>query len=495
MPEKCPTSKLTTGGHCLSHLMQKGDSSYSPQLLYPFSGGTRPLTGGIQFRRLPDEENRPKFGTLGYIATRLDDNVPVLLSCEHVLISRKNDEKLVFQPDYSKCSGIYYNDVGTVTDGTVNNVSVEGEMDVFFIDAAVAEVYEDIGTRRSIPNVGDITGSENIINAPTDPPINVKKMGSASDYTEGVIESVSANLGPARNFIKINPVAGKTFTYKVRRRVHPDVVDEVLADFPDQAFQGIATLVDSTNKIVEFESEVFTLPGDSGAQLVNEAGKIVGMIFSGEMYEVRAFDEEAGRWRIAGVPQGPGFACHIQPVLERFQLRIDPSSDTSAGKAVTVPGNSITGNNPDRFTRLSEKLSDLEQELRTTKEGLKLVQLVQSFFEEVVHLVHHDRSVKVTWYRNNGPAFMATFFRCISEPCRPIPNEVDGIPTKTLLARMKEALSKAGSSGLYRALKQYENAVYHLLDSSQNINELLQNIKLGLSKEADNNARYSNRQQ
>lgn len=476
--------------------MQKDRSTYCRQLFHPFSGGVRPLTGGIQCRRLPDEQNRPKFGTLGYVATKVDSGASVLLSCEHVFLFRRHDERLVFQPDYSKCSGIYYNDVGTVIDGIVNNVPVAGETEEFFIDAAIASVYEGTGTKRSIPRVGDITDSGNIIHSPLDPPIILKKMGAATDYTEGVVESVSADLGPARNFIKINPIAGKTFTYKVRRRVDPDIVDEVLADFPTQAFQGTATLVDSTAKIVEFQSEVFTIPGDSGAQLVNQSGQIVGMIFAGDMYEVRAFDEETGRWRIAGIPKGAGFACHIQPVLERFQIRIDPSTSTSAGRVIAVPGSAITGENPEKYTQLSEKLLHVEQELRVTSEGLKLVQLIQSFFKEVVQLVHHNRSVKVVWYRHNGPAFMASFFRCISEPYRPLPREVDGVPTKTLLAKMKEVLSTTGSSALYQALKQYENAVYQLFDSSKNIDELLYNLKLGVSTQtkSSSGARADNRQ-
>ncbi len=306
-------------------------------------------------------------------------------------------------------------------------------------------------------------------------------MGAATDYTEGVVESVSSNLGPVNNIITVTPIAGKTFTYRVRRKVHPDVVDGVLTDFPAQAFDGTATLVDPAEKIVEFQSEVFALPGDSGAQLVNEAGQIVGMIMGGDMYEVRAFDEETKRWRIAGVPKGPAFACHIQPVLEYLGLRIDPSTGPTSGRQIPVPGDLISSEDPDKYTRLSEKLARLEKDFQTTEQGRQLIHVIQSFFREVVQLVHHARPVKVVWHRHNGPAFAASFFRCISQPDQPFPREIEGVPAMTLLKRMDKALSESGSGALNKALKQHRELLYHLFDSSRTINELLLNLKASCS--------------
>jgi hypothetical protein len=291
------------------------------------------------------------------------------------------------------------------------------------------------------------------------------------------VESVSVDLGPAHNFIKIKPIAERTFTYRVRRKIDPNVVGQVLADFPNEAFQGTATLVDATENIVEFVSEVFAIPGDSGAQLVNQTGQIVGMIFAGEMFEARAFHEETQRWRIVGIPKGPAYGCHIQPVLEHFGLRIDPSTGPTYGKQVAVPGASVTSEDPAKYTDLNAKLELLEEEFEATEQGRELNHLIRSHFREVVQLVHHCRPVKVVWHRLNGPAFVASFFRSISEPGRPFPREIDGIPAITILQRMDQALSENGSGSLNQSIDKHRDMIYHLYHSSHTINELILNLK------------------
>lgn len=442
-----------------------------------YSGGTRPLTGGIQCRRHPDDNQRPKPGTLGYIATKISNGEQVLLSCEHVLLYHRRDSTLVFQPDYSKCTGIYYNEVGNVANGIVGNHPVSPGSDLFFIDAAYASVESGVATKRFIPNVGNITGAESIIGAPITPQIRLKKMGAASGYTEGVVTRVDLPFHGAANLIKLNPLAGHTFTYRERRKVDPTWVADVLIDFPNEAFQGTATLVDPVENIIEFQSEVFAIPGDSGAMLVNDNGKIVGMIVSGDMFEVRAFDPDEQRWRIAGIPKGPALACHIQPILHNLGLRIDPSSNTTSGNPIVVPGNLVVSENPDKYTMLSEKLAQLEKEFQATEQGRRFISLIQSCFKEVIQLVHHTRPVKVIWHRYNGPAFIAAFFRCISKPDTFLPKEVDGIPVSMLLQRMDHAFSQNGSSTLYKVLEEHREWIYQLVNSSQTINELLLNLK------------------
>jgi len=454
-------------------LSWRNDTSRLP---YEFSGGTRPITGGIACRAHIDGNGHPKPGTLGYIATKVSNGEQVILSCAHVLLNPGISERLVFQPDYSKCTGVYYHDVGTVADYKAGNFPVSGISGDFYIDAAIASIKSGVDSRRFIPNVGDITGSENLINAATTPAIRVKKMGSASGYTEGEISRVDLSQGPATGMIKIDPVAGHTYTYRERRKVRPEYVADVLVDFPNEAFNGTATLVDAAEGIVEFQSEVFAIPGDSGAQLVKTDGKIVGMILAGDMFEVPAFDTETQRWRVAGIPKGSAYACHIQPVLEQLGLRIDASSATTAGKPIIVPGNLIAAEDPDKYTRLSDKLEKMERELRVSKYGQEILNTIRTFFAEVAQLVHHTRPVKVTWHRYYGPSFIAAFFRSIETPDQPMPVEVEGVPVNKLLEKMEEAFLQNGSSALYKAVQQYKYLVYQLAGGIT-MNEFLFNLK------------------
>lgn len=69
---------------------------YQPWELF---GGTT-LDGGMQIRRLPDSNDRPKPGTVGYIATRTTDNQIVMLSCEHVMLFQRRDEKAYSIPTF-----------------------------------------------------------------------------------------------------------------------------------------------------------------------------------------------------------------------------------------------------------------------------------------------------------------------------------------------------------------------------------------------------------
>lgn len=454
------------------HTLNRGTGINRHSATYLFCGETRPLKGGIQCRRLPDKDGRPKPGTLGYIVSGKSNNEKLILSCEHVLGFKIKDDKTIFQPDYSKCAGIYYHDVGKAQNGIVGHRTLAGSTDVYFMDAAIATIDSGIAAIPGIPKVGAIAGAGNLINAALIPEITVKKMGALTGYTEGIVRKVDHNEHGAQNLIVIEPKPGKTFTYKEKRKIHPDAVDFVLDQYPVQSMGGTATLVDAAEGMVEFKVEVFAIPGDSGAMVVRGT-EVVGMVLAGEMFEAPAFDFDTKKWRKVGVPKGSVFAMHIQPVLEHLAIKIDPAAAISSGEEIEVPTEEVDSPG---LESLNHKLSRLEQKLSISSSGRDLINVMQNLFPEFVQLIHHTRSVKVVWHRFQGPAFTAYFFRCIANPDLTIPPEINGIPTLILLRKLDGILTKEGSADLILAIDTYRPLIYDLVENGQSINEMIEKI-------------------
>jgi hypothetical protein len=450
------------------------DVQLLPNLQY-FFGPT--IFGGVQIRRLPDAKDLPKRGTLTYIATRKSDNQLVILSCEHVLLFQRKDERFVFHPDVSRCCGRLKHKIGVVIDGKSghfpfnNGVTTED----YFVDAAIASINSDVTARKHIPHVGAIIGAGDISAVPTGPgstPIPVKKVGVASGFTEGVVDDVAFTHPPVggKRLIKIRPTSGATFPLKIRWKVPGGSIPDHLHDFPIQSNGGTVTQVGPDT--LEFSTNVFAVPGDSGAPVVDASGRIVGIIVSGSVYQLEAFQH--GKLGAAIVPTGFGIACHIQPVLDQLNLRIDPGTATIAADTALVPGVEISSDQEEvDVLQLEARLGAIEEELEETPAGRRLLRFVRTHAEELMHLVHHSKRVLVAWHRNGGPGWVALFIRSIREPDAELPRRVKDVPIETARERMYEVLMKEGSETLRAAMMEDREFVYGLIDRCRSLDELL----------------------
>lgn len=435
------------------------------------------LHGGLQIRRLPDQRGLPKPGTLTYIATRSSDNQNVILSCDHVLVFGRKDERFVFHPDVSRCCGHLKHKVGVVIDGKSGHFAFDNGVftDDFHVDAAIAAINSDVKAFKHIPKVGAIVGSRDISAAPTGPgstPITVRKFGTASKFTQGVVDDV-AFVSPqlkAKRLIKVRPTAGFTFPVNLRWTVPAGSIPGHMQDFPAQSNGGTVTQVGPDT--LEFRTEAFAVPGDSGAALVDDAGHIVGMIVTGDVYELDAFQH--GKLGVAIVPTGFGVATHIQPTLDQLNLRIDPGTATIAAGPVLVPGSEIASADEDvDVLQLDARLGEIERALDETPAGRRLLRFVRAHAEEMMDLVHHSRRVLVAWHRNGGPGWSALFMRSIREPEAELPRRVKDVPIEIARERMYEALMAQGSEALRAAMTQEREFVYGLVDRCRSLRELL----------------------
>ena len=470
--EKMPSDRISLGDIIPAEFQgMMTDVQRYPQV--EFFGSTT-LQGGHQISRLPDNKGRPKPGTLGYIATRTDNDRNVMLSCEHVLEFRKKDERIVFHPDVSRCCGKLKNKVGRVIFGKAANVSYDNGTgaDDFFVDAAIALIDFGTNARKQVPRVGQIVGSTDISASPTgsgNAPISVKKFGAATQFTEGVVDEVAFPHERALRTIRIRPTATGGFPLKIRWKVPPEDVAEHLTNFPARSAGGTATQISADE--IEFRVNTFTSPGDSGAVVVDSSGRVVGMIVSGSVYQLEAF--QGGQLGVAIVPTGFGIACHIEPVLREMSVRIDPSTAPTAGESIIVPGDEITIA-PASVQQINARIDSLEAQLDRTPSGRRLTELVRKHAEEVMGLVHERRKVLVAWHRSQGPAFANRFVWAITEPDGNLPREVNGTTLQAAQERMCEVLMAEGSSALRETLKANRDLVRELVNTSRSINELVE---------------------
>jgi hypothetical protein len=433
------------------------------------------IFGGLQIRRLPNDKGDPAPGTLTYIATMTADNRNVILSCDHVLVFSRRDERAVFHPDVSRCCGLLKHKVGVVIGGKNghfpfnNGVTTED----YFIDAGIALIDFDVTARKHIPNVGAIVGAGDISTAsidPGSPPINVKKMGIVSKFTQGVVEDVSNTFTGMKRMIKIRPTPSGAFPFTIRWKVPGGSIPDHLHDFPIESNGGTVTEVGDDT--LEFKTNVFAVPGDSGAAVVDDGGRIVGIIVTGSFYVLDAFQH--GKLGIGVVPTGIGIACHIQPVLDQMHLRIDPGTATIASSAVLVPdADAARGDEPVDVLQLDGRLRAIEAELEKTPAGGRLVRFVRAHAEELTNLVHNSKRVLLAWHRNEGPAWTALFLRAIAEPDRQLPRVVKGVSIETALERISEALMNEASEALRASMIADRELAYRLIDGSRSLNELL----------------------
>ncbi len=441
--------------------------------------GATNLDGGHQIRAVPDDRDRPKPGTLGYIATTDPGNQNVMLSCNHVMIPNRRTDNRIFHPDVSRCCGKLKNAVGQATQGRTGmapHTNSQGT-EMYMIDCAIASIDSGVNGRKHVPGAGSVTGAGDISDDPT--PITVVKRGAVTGVTKGTVSDVNFTpLGAPQPFrlIRVRPLAGETTPFHKDFTVPDDAIDFCLNQYPIESQGGTATQIGDNR--IRFELPAFTVPGDSGAILIDDASRqVVGIIVSGDVFAFPSFNDE-GRLGTGGMPSGDGWACHIQPILSELSIRIDPSTVPSAAPVRLTPGDAIDADPPEpgKLDVINARLAALEQTLQATDKGRALNGLIRQHADELMDLVHHRRRVLVRWHRNRGPAFAALLLDALVEDEAPIPVDAGGVPRDTLLLRMRDVLSEEGSPRLRDAIRRHEQFIFELLHESRTINDLVRNL-------------------
>jgi len=437
-------------------------------------GRTRPLVGGISVSTWDVPFVSPP-GSIGCVVEKNGSTNKYILSNEHVLgVNSTAGGSRVFQPSVSECAGFIYNEVGSNENGKKENIAYNNGVaeNQYYIDCAIAKVNSDISVSNSVREIDNpINGHRDISNL-SDSNLNtyaVKKCGSRTDLTTGIIEDValSFDFGPDSDnnefrMIVVRPNPGKTVaeTYLV----NPAEKASIIASF---AGEPMVTVTDVGDNKLKFESRVFAYFGDSGSVVMNNQNEVVGLLFSISTKTISIIVN--GESTPVKVATGKTYVCHIGPVLQRLNIRIAAGTFPAAGEQLSVPGIKIT-RGATKEQQLSVNLKLLEENIKKYPKGRDLLQAVHEHFPELAELVHHRRPVLFTWNKFKGPAFMAIFLRALNDPGTDFQKEHEGVSIVFLLNRMREVLVKEGSSKLKESIAEWGDDILNIA-SGKNINQ------------------------
>jgi len=436
----------------------------------PLTGaGPRPLVGGLAVSSLVQATGVQEHGTLGCIAKLKGTPTKVLLSNEHVFVHAQagaGQPNIIYQPQHSDSLGFVCNEVGSTAKGTNNNVNFTNATLTadFLVDSAIASLNSDIGARNQVFGMGPLNGSRDISDLVINDPnaFKVSKRGATTALTVGTVEDIAfddppPDPRPLRQIV-IRPNPGRAYdkTFRVKAADKASII---------AAFNGHpVTVTDLGDNKLRFQTNAFALQGDSGSVLLDQNNAVIGLLHA--MFSIEITILKKGKEEKEPIPVGKALGCHIGPVMQEMGIEIQAGSFPSSG--LVQPRIEVLRRREPRPDDgdLNRAVRQVEEELRASPNGELVFGILEKHFPELVHLVHHRRSVIVIWNRSKGPGFANSFLRSLRYPQQPFRKEIDGVRLQTFLNRMYDVLTKEGSAefggevarlrGLISRLAEYE---------------------------------------
>ena len=123
------------------------------------------------------------------------------------------------------------------------------------------------------------------------------------------------------------------------------------------------------------------------------------------------------------------------------------------------------------------RLETYEQELKATKKGREILDLIMEHVDEVNQLVNHNREVMVTWQRNKGALFFSKFMGSAFDANAIVKKEMEGIQLFSLLRRMSVVLQDHGSKKLAEAIDTYFLLAVEYAENCDSLYQVFQKIR------------------
>ncbi len=453
------------------------------------------IQGGIQISPIGSVDSQANVfnyasGTLSCIVRKRNDsgreNV-YLLSCKHVLYAKPSDAKeYVYHPFPPVPSG--FSKLGNSTAlGPIQKESFFGDQHVsmadpihpgqtisddYFVDCAIALINIDCKCCGSTCTKDTTKYAETIIDlqlpgdgAPEDANRikDVRNVMADTDILQKKVYKVGRTTGRT---------AGKVVAVNAPLLALSDFNDKNSPQVTYHNTIEILFVPEPANTKNCKNHSWFSEEGDSGALILDEQGRAIGILSLGPNENDPDFTTSN--------------ACHIVPILDLLNICIPTTTGTSHGSSHATDGSGIAPATPVLgdfpvgevvFTAqpltgeralaagLAEPVPVTEEEerhmrallaeLRATSKGRELHFVFGEVRREVGYLVRNVRQVKAAWLRNKGPAFLAHALNHLKGYSAEIPAEVDGVLAITLLTRMSEVLYRHGSNPLRRAIEAY----------------------------------------
>ncbi|MER7755280.1 hypothetical protein [Kitasatospora sp. NPDC097643] len=410
----------------------------------------------------------------------------------------------VFSPAPSSVCGIdCRHPIGDVVQETLqptDNTAIQAKVRIgqtdFAVDAALVKLDPTAGSSNDVPKIGKITGVRDLISewflstttpvttVPAERQIAVRKYGMKTELTGGRIVALrKVPVVPASG----QPTEGWLFEVELvlpsgsvpepreyrldmdRYRIaEPNITPQIIASRIAQN-SGLAVTPggSASNPTVVVRGAHFSEPGDSGAPIVDDAGKVVGIIASGVLAPIL----------VVGQPQpvqilGPRtHGIFISAALQHVNAEMAPPGSHTAGPAVAVPGMPLArgGGRPVDWPAVHGACAALER----SDLGARLGPAFRRHAEEVRYLVHHNRRVLVTWHRHRGPAFVHAALRNSDEPDWPVPAAIQGVRLVDLLCVMRDVLLVEGSASLRADIADHQEQVLEVARRTATLRDLL----------------------
>jgi hypothetical protein len=458
----------------------------APHACTPIDTEFDTIQGGIQIMPKMSATGVIKGGTLACIVRRRNDSGrdnAYLLSNKHVLFrSWAGVDEVIYHPFAPPASGFQSPGASRAL-GPVQNASFYGEVpaqvedpttpntmlvDDFFVDCAIARIDIDsvccgstctedkIKTAETIFELGignnTITGVRSLFGDPSAIGTLVYKVGRTTRRTPGRVADPAATTAIFQDFNNETPNAPTITVHNV-----------------------LAIRYDATTPAGPKNCAGhgwFSEEGDSGALIVDEQGRAVGLVSVGPN---------------GNDPDGSlDYACHIVPVLDSLNVCIPTSAGTSHGSSKATDGSGIQpfpGPRDDGlfppgqivFTaETAEPVTDDEQrhmralleQLRATQRGRELHELFGRYRREIGYLIRNHKLVKAAWHRYKGPAFLAHVLHHLKGHADTVPREVDGVSAISLIEQMADLLMKYGSNPLREVIAAHYEEGMRLLHTA-----------------------------
>lgn len=375
----------------------------------------RPLIGGSQI----EPSGAPRLGTLGCFAKRNADDKIVALSNWHVMVRKSDtiDGDRIGQPTHNGCcSCCACNEIGKVVDGRLLTDDLDAA--IALLNGQDTDSTPDDRFLKEILEIGSVGGSA----APQPTPAGsgaplpletVFKYGRSSNLTKGQVT---------------NDNTTSTTIYK--------------------EYNGLSV---PRARVVEITPSPpfvdFVIEGDSGSVSVNELNQVIALNYGKNSSHIAV-------------------AHSIVRVTTTLGITILDNSFHN-----TVDGNEgvllHSHHTPTRQKSLSENLEELETELRTSREGMRILELFKIHRTELLNLVRHKREVMVAWNRYQGPAYLAHIAKYIRRDDKPVPEQIKGISMPSLLLKMTAVLQRNGSPELAGAVTENYLEIMNILSAGR----------------------------
>jgi hypothetical protein len=437
-------------------------------------------------------------GTAGPVVRLTGQSTGALvLTCAHVLgpvaLVANPDGDAVYSPAAKLFIGIpcnspfgqvYANSLQPNSPGALPSQVTIGQ-DSFGVDAALVQVVSNASALNLIPKIGKITGVRDLVQewnlsasyqssltlSPAQQ-IAVRKYGASTQYTQGTVtglvrQPVAGVTGAGALLLAVaasstQPPFSQTYDIDIDRFIADqnsgiNSVDQVVAEFkPPMSATRVGSASSNTIKVT---GPTFSQHGDSGAPVVDASGNLIGIVASGTFVRLYVTGEQEP----VDVNTGNSQVAFIGPALQFVGATFLPAGQQTAGATVVVPGMAI---GPAGLARTDwSTWEHTWSSVTDTPLGQRLFAVVQRHFEEVRHLVHDDRRVKVAWHRHKGPAFAAALVRATRDPECSMPSDIDGVPREQMIRAMKDALMVSGSLGLRTAIVAHGDDLTALLNA------------------------------